>query len=399
MSTRDEATFAQFTALMKRLETQARLDSVAYHGKILCFAVLGYALLLGLCVLTLGVLAGLVILTVLLLSKRVLFQGPMLYVGIPAAMCALLLCRVLGALLVRLVWSRIPPPQGLELRRGMAPRLFQALERLRASLETAPIHAVLINDEFNASVSQIPRLGLLGWHCNYLVIGLPLLHALSPDQLRAILAHELGHIAGQRSRVALCIHKSWVTWQQVEASLQGDGHLSARLLNTFCRWYMPRLYVYTFALQRADEYVADQLASRCTDAATTAESLICTTIKGRLLDTVIMPALRQQAQPFYSTMARHLNQEIPAGYCRQYLGEALAQATGYTDTHPCLAERLRLLGYYPDTPHGDPMTGKKALPLPTPLTETAATYYLGQTAAEATAFLDKLYVLQTAGGK
>jgi hypothetical protein len=42
-------------------------------------------------------------------------------------------------------------------------------------LKTASIHEVLVTPEFNASIAQVPRLGVFGWHRNYLRIGLPLM--------------------------------------------------------------------------------------------------------------------------------------------------------------------------------------------------------------------------------
>jgi Zn-dependent protease with chaperone function len=52
----------------------------------------------------------------------------------------------------------------------------------------------------NASVVQIPRLGVFGWSRNYLTVGVPLLDAVTPEQFEAVLAHELGHLARAHGR-------------------------------------------------------------------------------------------------------------------------------------------------------------------------------------------------------
>ena len=92
-----------------------------------------------------------------------------------------LLLLAAGGLLwvsLRALWVRIAPPEGEEITAEDAPELFQALERIRRKVKGPAIHHVLLSDEFNASIQQIPRYGLFGGGTNYLVIGLPLLMAL-----------------------------------------------------------------------------------------------------------------------------------------------------------------------------------------------------------------------------
>ena len=86
----------------------------------------------------------------------------------------------LALAIVKGLWVRLEPPQGLPLKQGDAPALFSLLEELRQKLNCAPFHEVLLVPEHNAAVVQIPRLGILGWHKNYLLIGLPLLHTFLP---------------------------------------------------------------------------------------------------------------------------------------------------------------------------------------------------------------------------
>lgn len=58
---------------------------------------------------------------------------------------------------------------------------------------------------------QHARLGVLGWHVNYLILGLPLMQAVSPEQFRAIVAHELGHLSRNHSRFAGWIYRVRLT--------------------------------------------------------------------------------------------------------------------------------------------------------------------------------------------
>ena len=85
-----------------------------------------------------------------------------------------------------------------------APALFEALERIRRKIRAPMIHHVRLNDEFNASIQQVPRYGLLGGSVNHLTIGLPLLMALNRPRFLAVLAHEYGHLRGDHGRFAAC---------------------------------------------------------------------------------------------------------------------------------------------------------------------------------------------------
>lgn len=83
------------------------------------------------------------------------------------------------------------PSEGRGLRAGEAPALGDLLDSLRSELQCRPFDDVRISMNFNASIREIPRLGLFGWPRTILELGLPLLTVLTPEELRAVLAHEL----------------------------------------------------------------------------------------------------------------------------------------------------------------------------------------------------------------
>ena len=99
------------------------------------------------------------------------------------------------------MWVSLDVPKGQRIANSEAPELFALIDKLRRSLGAPRFHHVLITDDFNAAVVQIPRLGLLGWYRNTLLIGLPLMKALNRQQLAAVLAHKFGHLAGGHGRL------------------------------------------------------------------------------------------------------------------------------------------------------------------------------------------------------
>ena len=88
--------------------------------------------------------------------------------------------------ILRALWVKAAPPKGIAVTRAEAPNCSPMLDKVRAKVGGPKAHTVLIAAEFNAAIVQRPRLGVFGWHRNYVVIGLPLLRALSRDEVMAV---------------------------------------------------------------------------------------------------------------------------------------------------------------------------------------------------------------------
>jgi hypothetical protein len=147
---------------------------------------------------------------VLVLALLLLLLGSLALTA-KAAAAGIRLAIVFGAffwMVVRAMWVRLEPPEGREVTPREAPELFELLGALQRELHVgARFHHVPITDDFNAAVVQTPRLGILCWHVNHLSIGLPLMKALTREQLAAVLAHEIGHLAGGHARLGNWVYR------------------------------------------------------------------------------------------------------------------------------------------------------------------------------------------------
>jgi Zn-dependent protease with chaperone function len=121
-------------------------------------------------------------------------------------------CASLMFSLLRALWMRPEAPRGLAVTEKEAPRLFELIEKVRRKTGAPRPDRVLIDGELNAAVWQQPRLGLLGWHRNHLVLGLPLMMGLSTRQLGAVLAHEFGHLRGAHGKLGQWIYRTRRSW-------------------------------------------------------------------------------------------------------------------------------------------------------------------------------------------
>lgn len=366
----------QFDALIQRLESVARRQPGLYKLRVGLLALLGYAYIF-------SVLAGLVAVLALLVlavfwSGRINFY--MVKLGI--------LILVPISIILRSLWVTFPPPTGLELHRHQVPRLFQLIDKLTEALDAPRFHRILLTDDFNAGVFQRPRLGVFGWQQNYLLLGLPLMQALSPAQLSAVLAHELGHLSGNHSRFNAWIYRVRQTYFQILERLQpSDGQGSSVLFQGFFYWYAPFFSAYSFVLARMNEYEADRCAKEIAGAQNMAEALIAVEIKGKFLEGSFWPGVLKQVSErveppaaTFTTMSGALAAGFSHQEAAQWLDRALAQKTSNEDTHPCLADRLSALGYL--------SAGREQLPVPAPLEVSAAQEYLGNALTKLTAYFD-----------
>ncbi|MBS1953577.1 MAG: M48 family metallopeptidase [Cyanobacteria bacterium SZAS-4] len=129
---------------------------------------------------------------------------------------------ITAGLMVKALFVRFPQPVGLVIEPKYAPRLEELIADLRSKTGCPKIHSILLNGEFNCGITQIPRLGILGWHKNVLLLGLPLLDAVSIDEFKAILAHEMGHISGKHGVISCWIYQVQKSWDQLYEILRAE---------------------------------------------------------------------------------------------------------------------------------------------------------------------------------
>jgi Zn-dependent protease with chaperone function len=365
----------EFRRLSDRFDSLARSSPRAYRWRVTGLVALGYGYVLGVVALLVGLNVGVVVL--------------MLRLHAFAVMVKLLLAQaaVTWAVL-RSLWVRMAPPEGVEVTAAEAPALFRVIAEVRQRLRTRPVHTVLITGDLNASLAQVPRLGVLGWHRNYLSLGLPLLEGLPVDEARAVIAHELAHLSAEHNRRTAWVYRVQQTWNRLLVEVSGRGSRAAWLFRGFARWFVSYLNAATLALLRADEHEADRLAAHAAGAGPAASALARSELLSRRENQVLWPAFTAQAdhqrEPptgWPSAFVTALARAEPVPGSEAWLAEALAVDTPPYSSHPSLRVRLREMGI--DTP--PPVTA-------TPPERSAARELLGPLADRVAAELDRRWL-------
>ncbi|WP_030371695.1 M48 family metallopeptidase [Streptomyces rimosus] len=133
-----------------------------------------------------------------------------------AALTVTVLCALLGLPVLRGVFTLgaaggnskrgsgngVPETEGLAVTDAEQPELWRAVRSLAERTGTRAPDAILLTEEVNAAVREDARLlGLLPGR-RRLYLGVPLLIGLTEPQLHSVIAHELGHYGNADTRLA-----------------------------------------------------------------------------------------------------------------------------------------------------------------------------------------------------
>jgi Zn-dependent protease with chaperone function len=331
----------QIERLIEAAELEVQQHPRRYNVKVAMLALLGYTVIFGMLFILISIVGGIgwaalasTSLLILLVKKKIIFVIlAMIYV------------------LVRALWVKFEKPTGYELKAKNYPALFAELKSLSQQLGAPAIHQVILTPEYNAGILQLPRLGIFGWHKNTLFLGLELLMSMTPEQARSVIAHELGHLSGKHSRFSGWIYRVRLSWQRIMDGLDQQDNFGADLMRRFFDWYAPTFAAYSFALARANEYSADEVAAKLTSKDDMAHALVNTYVVHDLLGEYYWQPFFKQADesaqpttsPYRQLMAFLRQHRFEASELEYQIGRAMAHKTDHYDTHPALRDRLKAL--------------------------------------------------------
>jgi len=313
----------QFDKLARKSEAKSKSNYQAYLAKLALFARLGYVYIFSILLILIAAIIGLIFCV-----KH--------FVGIKLAL-------VLGALVFAIIQSlriEIPEPTGIVLTRDEFPKLFSLIDDICAKLNTRA-DVVLLDDDYNAYVTQIPKAGFFGDCTNYLMLGLPFMMAQDDKQFIATVAHEFGHLTSNHSKKQQWIVHSFRRWNKL---LDNTGKNNI-LIRPFFAWYMPRLYARAQVVVRKQELEADQFAIDFAGADANADSLVGGDLRAhgysKASNEIFEQARLSEVPPsdVYHRIQENLN-KIPSHELRKWLNEALEIESSYYSTHPSLKDRL-----------------------------------------------------------
>ena len=263
-------------------------------------------------------------------------------VRIPAQLALVCICGACG-----IVWAVLPRPDkfvppGPALTAANEPALFKVLNEVaRDTGQAMPAEVYLVND-VNAFVME--RGGVMGVGARRVMgLGLPLLQAVTVQELKAVVAHEFGHYHAGDVKIGPWIYKT-------RAAIGRAIHqLDESVLQKLFIWYGNMFLRVTHAISRRQEFIADEVAANAAGAAAMAAALRKThgaavafdgywkSEVGPVLNSGFLPPLAAGFARFMQT--ERVNTVVQRAITTE---EAEGQTDPY-DTHPPLRERVGAL--------------------------------------------------------
>ncbi|WP_309385776.1 M48 family metallopeptidase [Cerasicoccus frondis] len=333
---------AEYETLIRNLTELSEKNPSGFGKRYrrLCLVTFGYPLLL----LVLG-------LAMILLGGWLLAESRDGYLWKLLTLCVGLLIL---SVMARSFWHQTEAPEGLELDKKTGKALYDDIRNMRKRTKCPKIHRILFMHDVNACITQQPRLLGIFWHRNYLMIGLPLLYMLTLEQFQAVLAHEMGHIVNRDGSSGSFFYRLGQIWGRLAGLDKPGRSLRHLLFLPIYRRIAPRLTAWQQVKGRQAEYRADAFAALHADARHVASSLCKLEATMGFLNQEIQERMRMETfyhrEPPSGMMQRIIKLTTQDLWLRRgpyYVMRAMEAKTLPTDTHPCLADRLKSVNAEP----------------------------------------------------
>ena len=327
----------------------------------------------------LGLLGGVYVLALLVILTLVganiaLYQAGWFSGWLLAVTAATLVILIRALLFFRV---RFTPPDGAyRVTAASEPALFAEIAQVATAMGASPANEVFLSAEANAYVAEDTWLLGLIRRKRFLVLGMGLVNEITVDELRAVLAHELGHYVGSDTRLGAVSYRGW------ESMVRAVEMMDEGIVRGIFFEYMSLYQRVTAKTSRQQEYLADHWAADVAGSAAAQSALN----KAALADAGFFILRSEYLEPLADMNYRPSNlyvwlRFLRADEVRTRIVDNLAQSTkaevGQWDTHPPLEARLDAIARRADvsgTPASRPASDLFADPAETEVRLTQLSY-------------------------
>jgi Zn-dependent protease with chaperone function len=189
------------------------------------------------------------------------------------------------------LFLKFPKPEGVLINREEHEKLYRIIEEIRKVTDSPNIDFIILTTDFNAAIVERPSLGVLGFYKRYLLIGMPLIISLSEEELKAVIAHECGHLSRSHGKSNLRLHRAHSLWESIAREFDKEKSRGSFFVNWFITRYIPALNSVYFNMSKNNEYEADNISLKVVEKQTFANALAKTDLYSYYMDSKFWPRI------------------------------------------------------------------------------------------------------------
>jgi hypothetical protein len=288
-----------------------------------------------------------------------------------------------GIVTYRAARLRTSPPSGITLSEDKAPELFAQVRVLHARYKRPEIRRIVITARYEVDIIKTPRWALPIWSSNTMVIGLPVLQCLSPQQLDCMVARRIGQFSKRDNLLTNWHYQLRQAWQQIRTATVKYNATGIEPLRWFFAVYAPLYSNLSAHAASCDELHADSYAMQLYNDQEvlnmiTADALCRWYLEKRYWSAVYkISAAGKNALPApHSKMAAAIRANLKDEKLPVILREVLKHEPRWNDRLPSLKSRIENIGH--NKPLVSDFSGK-----------TAGEHYLGKSLDGVITAIDK----------
>lgn len=291
-----------------------------------------------------------------------------------------------GLVIYRSLQARPKAPVGLVLTNDKAPELFTLAHKLRSHYKRTAIHRIVVTGNYEVDIVKTPRWALPLRPTCTLVIGLPVMQCLSPEQFECMLATRIGQFSKKHNLLTNWLYELRMIWQQYRIAYSRLKGFGSEPLKYFFRFYAP-LYAKASAfaakqdLLHADTYAMDLFNDEKVRDMITTDAVCRWYLKYQFWPAVYKAAAAQpKSLPTpHARMAAAVYGSMTGDKLKPLMIRAIKHRPSAGDIQPPLQSRIENIG------HEKARMGKHA-------NEIAAARYLGPSMKAVIDVIDKLWL-------
>jgi len=285
----------------------------------------------------------------------------------------------------RMFVTRPVPAVGFTMPESKIPRVYEVVQRLQTHFKRPVIQRIIISANYELDIIKTPFWMLPVWSTNTLVIGLPLLICLTPNQFEQMVARRIGQFSKQNNMITNWLYQLNGIWQQYSYIYGKQKNIESWFLKLFYKSYAALYKNLSVLAARKDELNADKYAMEMYFHEEICEMITADALCRWYLENRFWPAIdkaysvknKETHQPYRkltSVIRGNLN-VVTKTMLNNLMNDEVVKSMS---RNPTLHQRLVEIG------HVEPIMKRYN-------GESAADYYLGKSLNGALNLMDKLW--------